>query len=184
MFTFKVIKNYKDLPKEYFEFRYKIIHDELKLVKDNKNRIDSDIYDPYSIHFLAYKEDRICATTRLIINLPFEYPTPKYMNIDLDLNHSANFAELSRVFIDPSVRNLQNSKEIMYRFIKDIYPYLVEYEVDFIYAAMEKKFIRLLKIINIDFQIIGKKGEFYGYRYPCITTKKGLAGKNPYLKNF
>ena len=43
---------------------------------------------------------------------------------------------------------------------------------------------KIFNFLNIDFQIIGKKGEFYGYRYPCITTKKGLAGENPYLKNF
>jgi len=181
MFSFKVIEDYKQLPAEYFMFRYKVLHDELNLIEENPALKDLDIYDKYSIHFLAYKDSKICATTRLIVNLPFEYPTPKYMNINLDLKHDANFAELSRGFIDKRVRNLHHSKEIMYRFIKDIYPYLVENNIDFIYASMEKKFIRFLKMINIDFKIIGQGGEFYGYRYPCLTTKKGLAGKNPYL---
>jgi len=183
MFTFKVVEDHTKLSKEYFQFRHKIVCEKLKL-KYDENKLDHDEYDPYSIHFIAYDQNnKICATTRLIINPPFLYPTQKYLKIDLELDKNANFSELSRVFIDKNTRNLKDTKEILYRFIKDIYYYLISYKIDFIYAAMEKNFIRYLHILNIHFQIIGKGGEYDGFRYPCLTTKKGLAGKNPYLKN-
>jgi N-acyl-L-homoserine lactone synthetase len=184
MFTFKIVDN-KELLYEYYKFRYKIMHYELGHLKENKNEIDIDEYDKYSIHFVALdKNKNICATTRLIINSPIEYPTPKYMNINLDLKTSngPKFAELSRVFIDKKVRNLENSKLIMYKFIAMMYPFLITSNINFIYAALEKKFIRLLHIIHIHFDIIGEGGDFYGFRYPCITTIKGLSGKNPFIK--
>jgi N-acyl-L-homoserine lactone synthetase len=184
MFTFKIVDN-KELLYDNYKFRYKIMHYELGHLKPNKNEIDIDEYDKYSIHFVALdKNKNICATIRLIINSNIEYPTPKYMNINLDLQgiHKPNFAELSRGFIDKKIRNLENSRIIIHNFIALMYPYLKSSNIHFIYAALEKKFIRLLQMINVDFNIIGNGGNFYGFRYPCITTIEGLSGKNPYIK--
>ncbi len=184
MFTFKVVEDYKKLPKEYFHFRYKIIHDELKLVEDDTKELDFDEYDKYSVHFIVYDTDnKICATTRMILNSDLGLPTPNHLDIEFnEKGIEKNFAELSRVFVDKKYRSFQNTKEILLNFAFLIYQNLLLYRIDFIYASMEKNFLRFFSMINIHFQTISDPIEHYGLRYPCIISAKKLIYKNPYIK--
>jgi len=176
MFTFKVVNN-PTLLKKCYEFRYEMMYENLHLIEENKEKIDTDIYDKYSAHFVAIdKEDNIAAYIRLIFNSHLGLPTPTHMKLshDFQKDHNFNFAEFSRAYIDPKYRSFTTSKNIIYNLRDIMKPHLELYKIDFLYASLELNFLKFLKMIKINFQIIGEGGDFYGFRYPCVISKKGL----------
>jgi len=185
MFTFQVVDSY-ELLQEYFKFRYKVIKEDKNpyFIEDNDDEIDIDEYDKYSIHVVALDEQcSICATARLIIDSPIGYPTPNKMEVNLsyaDLNRNS-FCEISRIFISPDIRGVDNATLIIRNFIQLISCQGITKEVDYIYAALENNFLRLLRRININFNIIGQLSDYHGLRYPCILLRNKLADDNEHL---
>jgi N-acyl-L-homoserine lactone synthetase len=184
MFTFQVVDTSELLEKTY-RFRYEIAHDELDRIESNDNKIETDEYDKYSIHFVALDNDgNICATVRGIFNSPIGYPTPKNLSTKLSIyeNSDKNFAELSRIFIAKDVRTIKNSSYIIKNFLKLISYYIELYDVDYIYGGLEKSFIKLLHIMKVKFHVIGEASEYYGTRYPTVLVWEELVKDNPELK--
>ncbi len=184
MFTFQVVDT-PELLEETFRFRYKIAHDELGYIEPTDNKTETDEYDEYSVHFAAFDSDKnLCAVSRAIFNSPIGYPTPTYMNTKLSLYEDSdkNFAEFSRVFINPDIRSTQNSALIIKNFFKLASYYVNIYEVDYVYSILASPFLRFLKMINIKFHIIGEASEYYGIRYPTILVWEELIQDNPELK--
>ena len=183
---FKVVlpKTQEELQK-YYQFRYKVMCEELGHIPKNKNYIDIDSYDRHSLHLMVVDEaNEVVATTRVIYNSQDGLPTLKYMKMDNSMYNSipkAYTCELSRVFVDNKVRSPNNTKEIIYKLIAKIYIYTKRHDIKLFYAALEKNFIRLLKILKINFKIIGDEGEFYGLRSPCIISKEEFFKYNPYI---
>ncbi len=180
-----VLPKTEDELKKYYQFRYKVMCKELKYIEENSKKIDIDKYDEFSFHVMVINnKDEVVGTTRVIYNSPYGYPTPKYMEIN---NTKKEFipqkysCEISRFFIDRNVRSIKFSKQIMTLLVYEINRYAQKHDIKFFYAALEKSFIRLLKILKINFTIIGKEGNFYGFRYPCIISDEELFKHYPLL---
>ena len=178
-----VLPKTEDELKKYYQFRYKIMCEELGHIKKNKNNFDIDEYDRYSLHLMAIdKNNQIVATMRVIYNSPQNYPTLKHIKLRTSDNISKKSScEISRVFIDKNIRSIQNSKEIIYKLVSEVYNFSNKHDINFFYAALEENFLRFLKIIKIEFTIIGKQVEFYGLRFPCIISANKLFKYNPYI---
>ena len=182
MFTFKEVQSEK-LLQESFRFRYKMIQDSknpFSLI--NAEELDIDEYDKYSKHFVALdKDNKIIATFRLIIDSPMGYPTPNKMSINMldDKKNSKDYCEASRIFIEPKYRGIKNTKKIINTFMDMSIPYIKEKNVKYMYAALEKNFLKLLHIFDLNYQIIGEASEYHGIRYPCLLTRDVFIKDNP-----
>jgi N-acyl-L-homoserine lactone synthetase len=186
MFTFKVVDSC-ELLEESFRFRYNIMGEETNpyIVVPNDYRIDIDEYDKYSIHLVALDHSyNVCATARLIINSPIGYPVPNKMKINLsqDTLKNDSFCEVSRIFIDNSVRGFKNAKHIIHNFVQLMSYYVKKNQVNYMYAALESNFLRFLCSIGINYHAIGEFSYYYGIRYPCILSWERLTQDNPHLK--
>ena len=187
-FTFLEV-NDSELLEKVFAFRYKVITTS-EMFKDyviDKNFInnkESDLYDPYSIHFVALNHNKdICANIRLIYNCPHGYPTENCMIFDKDKFERDKLGELSRIFIDKEYRDIATTKEILFNFSKLVYVKMKELGIEYTYGAVEASFIRLLRISKMHYETLGKKqlhGKM-GFRYPCILYTKRLGDDNPEL---
>lgn len=185
MFTFQVVDT-PELLQESFQFRYKIAHDELNRIKTNDDKIDIDEYDKYSIHFVALDDKgKVVATSRLIINSCIGYPTENHMDIEspIDKKDTKTFSEVSRIFISKDIRNIKNSKFIIRSFVFLMSYYVKYHKIDYMYAALEENFLKLLQRININYHTIGKASYYNGLRYPCLISWEKLLKDNPYLLN-
>ena len=182
----EVDKNDTEMLEKVFAFRYKVIsttemfkeYFENNKFDDNK---EHDEYDEYSIHFIALdKNDEIAATLRLIHHCPHGYPTENCMKFDTDMFERDKLGELSRIFIDSNYRNIKIAKIMLYSLTKLAYSRMLKHNIEYTYGALEPRFIRLLKMSNMNYEIIGEKqlhGKM-GLRYPCILNTKRLAKDN------
>lgn len=180
-----ILPKTKEELKKYYQFRYDIMCEELNHIKKNDEHVDTDEYDDFSHHIMILNsKDEVVGTTRIIYNSPFGYPTPKYMEINKTKKEfipQKYSCEISRVFVNKNIRSIDNTKEIIHLLSVETYKYAKKHNIKFFYAALEKNFIKLLKILKINFTIIGKQGEFYGLRYPCIISDEELFKHNPYI---
>ncbi len=183
----------EEMLKRMYRFRYDIVCEELGFFDKERypDKMESDEYDEFADHFVAVDKDfNIAATIRYIHHSPIGYPTPKHLKIYPDIKElievlkQDKIAEISRVFIDKKYRNMSDTKYIMENFVKRrIYFKMRDYGVDLSYAAIEKRFRRLLKMYRIHFEPIGDLQEGYGSaRYPTILHTKIVEKYNPHLK--
>ncbi len=190
LYFFEVID--ENMMDRIYRFRYDIVCEELgffdkSLYPDQKER---DEYDQYSTHYVALDDEcNIAATTRLIHHSPIGYPTPKHLDIYpevknlLDTYKKERIGEISRVFVAKKHRNMADTKRIISNFVVGkIYPKTKELGIEYLYAAMEKRFIRLTRMLHIRFDTIGPLQSGYGSpRYPCLLSIKRLERDNPML---
>lgn len=170
-----------------FEFRYKVLRDS-KIFQDYFYEIESldckehDKYDPYSVNFVAVNQDgEVSATIRLIHHSPFGYPTENDMSFDHEMFDRDKLGEMSRIFVDAQYRSINTTKMIMQGLKNLMYTKLMQLGIEYTYGALEPRFVRLLKMYNICYEVIGEKqmhGKM-GLRFPCILYTKRLGDDNP-----
>jgi len=168
----------EEMLKKVFAFRYKIILEsrpEYIKAGNFKNKLESDKYDAYSLHFVVLdKEDNICGNIRLVYNSPIGYPTENNANFDKSQFEKDKLGEFSRIFINKKCRSMKTSKVIINSFKETVYKKLKEFGIEYTYGLLEENFLRLLKIYGLDFHPIGplQKVGLIGERYPCVLYTK------------
>lgn len=177
----------QEMLEKVFEFRYKVITQTAmfkEYVDANHflNNKESDIYDPYSVHFAVLdKLENVCATVRLIYHCPHGYPTENCMVFDRTLFERDKLGELSRIFIDATYRNLATTKYIMHHLNKLLYMKMMKLGIEYTYGALEPRFVRLLRMNKMQYETLTEKqlhGKM-GLRYPCILYTSQLGKDNP-----
>ena len=187
--SYQVIKvTTEDQLEKVYAFRYKIVCEKLGVAElDNcePNR-ETDEYDVYSEHFAAFDEvGEVIACTRLIHHSPIGYPTTNHMNYDTDIWHfdPEQLGELSRVFVTPELRSIQKLKPLFNDLKIVIYPTMVNLNIAYTVAALEKPFFRLLNMLHFPYKRIGDLQTYVGQRYPSILYMDELYDANRGLFN-
>ncbi|WP_345974932.1 GNAT family N-acyltransferase [Sulfurimonas sp. HSL3-7] len=182
--SYQVIKvSTEDQLEKIYAFRYQIVCEKLGVTElDNcePNR-ETDEYDAYSEHFAAFDEaGEVVACTRLIHHSPIGYPTTNYMTYDTDTWHfdQEQLGELSRVFVTPKFRSISELKPLFNDLKIIIYPTMVNLNIAYTFAALEKPFFRLLNMLNFPYKRIGDLQPYIGQRYPSILYMDELYDAN------
>lgn len=175
-----------EMLKALYTFRYHIIKETphyKEYFEQNHfpDKQEHDRYDPYAIHLAALNShNEIVAAVRLIHHSPLGYPMEHTMLFDHAHYQRMHLGELSRIFIDKRYRNMHATKSLIEGLKTLIYQKLITLDIDYTYGALEKRFVRLLRMFNMPYDIIGneqiQKG--MGLRLPCILKTKQLAHVN------
>ena len=179
----------EDQLEKVYAFRYTILdeRDETRVVLKNcKNGQESDKYDAYSTHYAAFDEGgEVMAYTRLIHHSPIGYPTTNNMKYDTEVWHfdPEHLAEFSRIFVSPSIRNIQELKSLFDTMKVLSYSKITELDIDYILGGLEKPFLRLLNMLRLPYKRIGELQPYLGQRYPCIMYTDETIAANPELFN-
>jgi N-acyl amino acid synthase of PEP-CTERM/exosortase system len=180
----------------YLEFRYEIFCTELQritpstcLLSSNGRPMETDQYDSYSRHFMAYHKatGSLAASARVILPNPnglnvtpryiIEYPLP-YSDADND-----NIGEISRMAISPQFRRRHEDKgkpfqgdpglemgcqseasrkrqpELVLGIYREIYLLCQQENIRYCMAAMDSRFGRLLNTLGFPFVPVGPVNE-------------------------
>ena len=170
-----------------YAFRYNILDEKEETrayLKDCEVGRETDKYDTYSVHYAAFDEEReIVAYTRLIHHSPIGYPATNYLKYDTDTWHfdPERLGEISRLFVSPKIRNIQELKPL-FDTLKIIgCGKMVELNISYTFSALEKSFLRLLKMLHLPYKRIGEPQPYFGQRCPCILFTDEILADNPEL---
>lgn len=145
--------------------RYKIYCKELHWLDpaEHPDKMESDEYDAYSIHFGAFKNKKAVGYVRLILKNPLGFPIQKILKKEiLDKYQNKNAAEISRLIVDKS-SDLENYNEITLALIKQVY-YASKYQEDITHwlAAFDVYVYRLIRMLGFRFNSLEEPVFFMG----------------------
>src|SRR5208283_1875438 len=112
---------------DVFKLRYRVycLERGYENADDYPEGIESDEYDPYSVHFIAYVESAPVGTVRLILDNPIGLPVGRYCNTDLKAisPDTGRIAEISRLAVRSDATtgcSIERSK-VTLGLIKEVY---------------------------------------------------------------
>ena len=188
MLIFKDIDINDPLMEKIYKFRCEVLCDELKYfdLKNFPDKKEKDLYDNNADHFVALDENsELVAYVRMIYYSDKGFPLENNMKIykEYEKIPKNKIAEVSRMFIKKEYRGYKQSIYILENFLKlFVYKKAKEKNIKYLYATLQRNFMKLLKVINMHFKIIGPLQEYGGKRFPTILSIKDLEKVRPDLK--
>lgn len=200
-FTYKKVDlNDTELMQKIYRLRYQVYAHECGFIRpeDYPNGMESDEYDPQSVHFAAINEDGdIIGTMRIILSGKYPLPIQKYCpQIKIDVNAlpgTLQFAEISRLIISKRLRRRQNdgmyyepqvedtkvvainnaeymrrAKPMAFGLYREVYQESKRRNITHWYTLMEKSLWLLLSIHGFRFVAIGDEVDVYGAVRPYL----------------
>jgi len=196
-FTFKRVDS-EELLKRIYQLRYEVYCQECHFLtaSDYPDGLETDEYDPFSIHFAAINHDaQVVGTVRLILPNPLGFPLEKRCRLDIDPHKfpREKIAEISRLAVSKKYRRRADDELygtesylsvdpwrrrrypiVVLGLYRTIYQESKKSGLALWYAAMEKKLWRALRLYGIHFTKIGKEVDYYGPVAPYLGVIKEL----------
>ena len=167
----------KEELEDVFRLRYRVycLERGYERPEDHPDGIETDEYDRYSIHFIAYAGSIPAGpvgTMRLILPNPIGLPVERYCNVDIGTICSTTnkVAEISRLAVSSeALRGLSINRGIITcGLIREMYHtnILLNLGIKYAFTAMSKGLERLLKRCGITLIKAGEPVEYHGTRTP------------------
>ncbi|MDP3789929.1 MAG: GNAT family N-acyltransferase [Candidatus Omnitrophota bacterium] len=175
-FTFGRVDS-PELLNDVFRLRYQIYCMERNFIKSDQchNGLESDKYDPHSVHFFAADKHSVIATIRLILDSPYGFPFEENCRggLDIDINAfpKTRIAEISRYTIR---QHLKSTKGIAFGLYSEMYRESKHRGITHWFALMERPLYLLLRRYGFEFRPIGKEIEMYGTVIPYMASIEDL----------
>lgn len=165
MFEFRQAK--EEELEEVFKLRYKVYCLERNYLDSNDcpNGAEKDIYDNYSVHFLAFDTDKnkIVGTSRLILNSPLGFPIEKEWDLSEAIKSTKDIrnkiVEISRFIIA-----LENRGDhfITLSLGGEMYRYCKRNGIEIVYAIMDLPILKMLIGFGFPFKILSESKFYMG----------------------
>ncbi len=175
----KRVTSYPELLDAY-RLRYKVycLERAYERPEDNPDGFETDIYDPYSLHFVAYIKSLPVGTVRLILQNPYGFPVERHCNVDTRLicQHGEKVAEISRLAVSSAATKdicIERGK-ITLGLMKALYSASRELELGYLVSAMSAPLERLLRRCGLKFLKAGPPVDYHGLRTPYYAACEDL----------
>lgn len=174
---------------DIYRLRHDVYIKEFKFIKDTGVNVEIDKYDHNSTHFAAYDDDgEIAGTLRIVSNYGNGLPIKEITNIQVS-RETLSVAEASRIAVSGRYRRRKNdddtagagdynankkqnerrqSPAIALGLFYLAMHWCFKNGIVYLYAILEKKFLRAMRLYGIMFEAIGDPIEYHGLRIPCM----------------
>ncbi|MBN2655053.1 MAG: GNAT family N-acetyltransferase [Nitrospirae bacterium] len=160
---------------DVYRLRYKIycLERGYESLTDHPYGMESDEYDPYSVHIIGYVDGTASATARLILPNPIGYPAEKHSNIDIrDIcTDTHKIAEISRFAVScDEHRDSRCMHQATLGMIQELSRIIYQFDIRYILSIMTCGLNRLLSRSGLSFKQIGAPVEYHGIRIPFYAA--------------
>jgi N-acyl-L-homoserine lactone synthetase len=172
---------------DVYRLRYKVycLERNYERVQDYPGGLETDEYDPYSVHFIAYVGALPVGTVRLILPNPLGFPVERFCNVDVAsiCPDTRRFAEISRLAVSSEAAKgcLTERSRITLALLKCLHLAARELNVEYFLSAMSTPLERLLNRCGMRFKKAGLPVDYHGIRTPyyalCDELEKEVFDK-------
>jgi N-acyl-L-homoserine lactone synthetase len=137
--------------------------------EDYPGGLETDEYDPYSVHFVAYVKSVPVGTVRLILQNPLGFPLERYCKVEAaSVCADGKVAEISRLAVSSEAikGGLTERSKITLGLLRQLYLTARELKVECFLSAMSSSLERLLGKCGMRFGIAGPAVDYHGIRTP------------------
>lgn len=156
-FLIKTLRG-EDLKKSY-RLRHNVFAEALKWVPASEDREEVDMYDLWgSTVGLLHPDGTLLGMARLIPSsgrFMLENEFGALLPRDYVIRKERDTAEITRLAVNPEIRDPKLSTRIMLAVLKGIYQWAVENEVRYYYLEVEQRFLRALRMFGFPCEPVG-----------------------------
>ncbi|MDX9714045.1 MAG: GNAT family N-acyltransferase [Dissulfurispiraceae bacterium] len=160
---------------DVYRLRYKVycLERGYEAKEDHPFGIETDEYDIFSLHILAYVDEKAVGTARLILPNPFGLPVERFCNINIRdfCPDPDKTAEISRLAVSYDAVNNKNSckKLVTMGLITEIHTIIRQLKINYVVSAMTKSLERMLSTAGLCFKQAGAPVQYHGIRAPYFA---------------
>ena len=145
--------------KSSYRFRHKVFAEQLKWVPASPDGEEMDLYDLWgkTVGVIGY-DGTLLGMARLLPasgQFMLEKDFGALVPPEYRIRKASDTAEITRLAVDPEIRDRKLSTTIMLAVLKGIYQWAVENEVRYYYLEVEHRFLRALRILGFPCEPIG-----------------------------
>lgn len=192
MFEFVRVAHGSALYKEVLKLRYRVYVDQcgFESPEDNKNGMETDKFDDYSVHFVAAHSEtkKPVGTVRIILKSHLGFPIEQHFKFYEGTPKIAHecLAEISRIAVDnATAKELGVSRkdrfDLVLGLIEIITKAMYKLGITHVYAVMENSLFVRLRSNGIEFTKIGESVDYHGVRAPYFGRILDVINNNERL---
>jgi N-acyl-L-homoserine lactone synthetase len=157
---------------EVFRLRYRVycLERGYERPEDHPGEVETDMYDPFSVHFIAYVRSAPVGTVRLVLQNPFGFPLERFCKLEAAsiCGDTGRVAEISRLAVSSeAVRNgLAGRSRITLGLLNQLHFTARELNIECFLTAMSSSLERLLNRCGMMFRKAGPSVDYHGIRTP------------------
>lgn len=145
--------------KQSYRLRHNVFAESLKWVPASEDREEVDMYDLWgSTVGLLHPDGTLLGMARLIPSsgrFMLENEFGALLPRDYVIRKERDTAEITRLAVNPEIRDPKLSTRIMLAVLKGIYQWAVENEVRYYYLEVEQRFLRALRMFGFPCEPVG-----------------------------
>jgi len=141
-----------DEREQAYRLRHKVFAERLKWVKESPDELEIDAYDRLATNLGLFTESgKLCGISRLLSGTgPYmlEKEFKSFLTGATPVRKERDAAEITRLTVDPMIQEKGLSSRMMLAIFKGIYQWSLLNEVRYCYMVVEKRFLRVLRVLG------------------------------------
>jgi len=142
-----------------YRLRHKVFAESLKWVPETDDRQEMDLYDRWGTTVGLVRDDgAVDGVARLLPSTcPFmlEKEFGALLPTGYQVRKNSDTAEITRLAVDPEIRDRGLSSKMMLALLKGVYQWAVENDIRYYYLEVEHRFFRTLRALGFPCEMIG-----------------------------
>jgi acyl homoserine lactone synthase len=140
--------------------RHKVFAESLKWVPETEDRQEIDLYDLWATTVGLVREDGAVVGVARLLPSSSQFMLEKEFGALLpsgyQIRKGPDTAEITRLAVDPEIRDRGLSSRMMLALLKGVYQWAVENDIRYYYLEVEHRFFRALRALGFPCEMIGE----------------------------
>jgi acyl homoserine lactone synthase len=178
-----------------YRLRHKVFAESLKWVPETEDRQEMDLYDLWATTVGLVRDDGVVVGVARLLPSSSQFMLEKEFGALLpagyQIRKTSDTAEITRLAVDPEIRDRGLSSKMMLALLKGVYQWAVENNIRFYYLEVEHRFFRVLRALGFPCEMIGKPvvlppagASSVAAMYDMVQFDEENAVKKPQLLNW
>jgi N-acyl-L-homoserine lactone synthetase len=143
-----------------YRLRHKVFAESLKWVPEAEDRQEMDLYDLWGTTVGLVRDDgAVVGAARLLPSsgqFMLENEFGALLPAGYQIRKSSDTAEITRLAVDPEIRDRGLSAKMMLALLKGVYQWAVANDIRYYYLEVEHRFFRTLRALGFPCEMIGR----------------------------
>src|SRR6476660_2564678 len=143
-----------------YRLRHKVFAESLKWVPETEDRQEIDLYDLWATTVGLVRDDGAVVGVARLLPSSSQFMLEKEFGALLpsgyQIRKGPDTAEITRLAVDPEIRDRGLSSRMMLALLKGVYQWAVENDIRYYYLEVEHRFFRALRALGFPCEMIGE----------------------------
>jgi acyl homoserine lactone synthase len=157
-FLIKTLETKEEMTEAY-QLRHRVFAEQLKWVPASEDQQEMDMYDLWGVTVGVFAADGVLLGMARLLPPTGEFMLGNEFGAllpgDYVIRRERDTAEITRLTVNPDIRDPKLSSRVMLGVLKGIYQWAVENEIRYYYLEVEHRFLRALRMLGFPCEPIG-----------------------------